>query len=236
MSGKRYPKNVHKVHAILRDLYRDFDHYNRQDPLEELIFILFSIRTDEDKYLSVFENFQRAFDGYADILNVDTNDIASIIRPAGMSHVKSKAIKGILTRLVDEFGYITLAPLATMTDEQCEAFLTSLPMVGRKIARCVMMYSFNRQLFPVDAHCWRIAQRLGWVRKTRANGSCSNRDMTRLQNRIPPELRFSLHVNFISLGRAICIPRNPRCSTCPLCRECVKIGIGKSKDKTQGQA
>jgi endonuclease III len=114
-----------------------------------------------------------------------------------------------------------------MSDEEAEAFLLSLPGVGKKVARCVLMYSLGRQVFPVDTHCWRIAQRLGWVRPTQKDKHCAPRDMDRLQSKIPPELRHSLHVNMISLGREICAPTSPRCDECPISAWCPKIGVSK---------
>ena len=83
-----------------------------------------------------------------------------------------------------------------------------------------MLYSLGHEVFPVDTHCWRISQRLGWIRSTSRDGVCSKRDMDRLQEKIPAKLRFSLHVNMISLGREICIDGRPRCNLCPLKQLC----------------
>jgi endonuclease III len=77
----------------------------------------------------------------------------------------------------------------------------------------------------VDEHCWRISTRLGWIRRTRKNRSGSPRDEDRLQDRIPPSLRFSLHVNMISLGREYCVSQRPRCEACPINAYCRRIGV-----------
>jgi len=105
----------------------------------------------------------------------------------------------------------TLTPLKHMTNNECERFLTSLPNVGKKVARCIMMYSLDRQVFPVDTHCWRICRRLGWIKQTRKGYSCPPRDMDRLQSIIPPDLRYSMHVNLVSHGRTVCTETKPRC-------------------------
>lgn len=116
-----------------------------------------------------------------------------------------------------------------MGDAEAEAFLLSLPGVGKKVARCVLMYSLGRQVFPVDTHCWRIARRLGWVRPIQKDKHCAPRDMDRLQSKIPLELRHSLHVNIISLGREICTPTTPRCNECPISAWCPRIGVPKDR-------
>jgi endonuclease-3 len=146
-------------------------------------------------------------------------EIAEPLKTGGLYRHKSKRIQEICARLIDTFGRPTLAPLRDLTDERCESFLTSLPGVGLKVARCVMLYSFDREVFPVDTHCWRVCQRLGWVRQTKA-GVCTRNDMNRLQEKIPPCWRFSLHVNLISLGRDVCTVKNPKCQRCPITRFC----------------
>jgi endonuclease-3 len=128
---------------------------------------------------------------------------------------------------VAKFGEPTLKPLHKMSDEDAEAFLLTLPGVGKKVARCVLMYSLGRQVSPVDTHCWRIARRLGWVRPTQKDKHCAPRDMDRLQFKIPPELRHSLHVNMISLGCEICTASVPRCKECPIAVVCPRIGMSR---------
>jgi endonuclease-3 len=88
-----------------------------------------------------------------------------------------------------------------------------------------MMCALQRDVFPVDVHVWRIAQRLGWIRPTRKDRSCSQRDMDRLQARVPVHLRYSLHVNLISLGRDLCRPSHPLCCKCPLWGICPRHGV-----------
>jgi len=132
---------------------------------------------------------------------------------------------------MEKFGEPTLKSLHKMSVKEAESFLLSLPGVGKKVARCVLMYSLGRQVFPVDTHCWRIARRLGWVRPTQKDKHCAPRDMDRLQSKIPPELRYSLHVNMISLGREICTPSSPRCDECPILALCAKTGVHRMKKK-----
>lgn len=150
--------------------------------------------------------------------------IAKPIAAGGLSGKKSKSIRALLDAITARFGTPTLEPLRNMNDRDAEAFLTALPNVGKKVARCVLMYALGRPVFPVDTHCWRIARRLGWVRRTQKSGHCAPRDADRLQAKIPPELRFSLHVNLISLGREICTARKPNCAACPIDPWCPRIG------------
>ncbi len=216
-------KNIYAVSRILTVRYQDFAHHNKKNPLEELFFILCSVRTNKAGYHNTYQAFRKQFPRFEMVAEASAEYIAKPLAAGGLANQKSSAIKKSIDIIAERFGRPTLAPLREMTDSECEQVLTSLPGVGKKVARCVMMYSLDRQVFPVDSHCWRICRRLGWVRRTTKEQKPSPKDMERLQCKIPPELRFSLHVNMVSLGREICLPRKPKCHVCPIEACCRKI-------------
>jgi endonuclease III len=221
------PARAKEIAKALKRKYRDFAHFNRYNPLEELLFIICSTKTPHSNYRVTFGALRKEFPTFSSIAEAPAEYIAKPMERGGLAKNKAKAIRKTLDFLVQRFGRPTLAPLKHWTDEECESFLTSLPGVGKKVARCVMMYSLGRQVFPVDTHCWRISRRLGWVRLTTKDGHPSPRDMDRLQSKISPDLRFSLHVNMISLGREVCTAHNPKCRECPIEGCCKKIGVAK---------
>lgn len=139
----------------------------------------------------------------------------------GLQNQKAASVKVLMENIVDKFGQPSLSKLKYLNDEECDEFLSSLPGVGKKVARCVMLYSLDRKVFPVDTHCWRIAGRLGWIEPSARNGNyCSSEAMDQLQEIIPSDLRFGLHVNMVSLGREICNARKPQCGECPIQKYC----------------
>lgn len=224
MGSPKYLSSARDVAATLKKHYRDFNHHNLKNPLDELLFIICSTKTAEASYRHTFRSLKETFPTHLQIAEAPAAYIARPISSGGLSNQKARAIRDLLDIIVARFGEPSLKTLRTMSDEDAEAFLLSLPGVGKKTARCVLMYSLGRQVFPVDTHCWRIARRLGWVRPTQKDKHCAPRDMDRLQAKIPPELRYSLHVNMISLGREICKPSSPRCAECPISALCPKIG------------
>ena len=227
--------NIHAVAKLLRDRYRDPRHHNKTNPLHELLFILLSVQTSEYSYRNAYQSIRRAFPKSEDIPSASRQEIASAIRDAGLSRQRARAITEIYRVLGRRFGHPTLAPLRRMSEQDAEEFLTSLPRVGTKVARCILMYSLGKKVFPVDTHVWRIARRIGWVRATTSDGSCRKNDMDRLQEMIPPKLRYSLHVNLVALGREICLPAQPKCEACPIERYCRRVGI-KSKSSIYSAA
>jgi endonuclease III len=231
MSSARHPLHVWNVAAALKACYQDFNHYNLKNPLDELLFIICSTKTGEASYRSTFRSLKQTSPTHLEIAEAPAAYIARPIVSGGLSNQKAKAIRELLDVIVAKFGKPTLNPLRRMSDQEAEDFLLSLPGVGKKVARCVLMYSLDRQVFPVDTHCWRITRRLGWVRPTQKDKHCAPRDMDRLQSKIPPALRYSLHVNMISLGREICTPSSPHCDECPISALCTKIGVNRMKKK-----
>lgn len=223
--NQRGPRDIGEISRILTRRYKNFDHYNRKNPLDELLFIICSTKTSESGYRETFRALRRRFPSNEKLAAARGPAIAAAITRGGLANKKARAIKAIMQQVTAQFGKPTLAPIRRMTDAECERLLTGLPGVGKKVARCVMMYSLGRKTFPVDVHCWRVAHRLGWIRQTRRNRSGSPRDDNRLQEKIPPNLRFSLHVNFVSLGREICTARDPKCGVCPIRHVCRRVGV-----------
>lgn len=217
--------SIAEIARQLKSKYNDFEHHNKKNPLDELLFIICSVKRGEHVYLRAYKSLKRAFPSYTQINQASVKNLSKQILWGGMQNRKSRSLKTLLTIITKRFGRPTLAPLRKMTEAECEEFLCSLPGVGKKIARCVMMYSLDKKVFPVDTHCWRISNRLGWIQSNGKEKSCSSRSMDLLQEMIPPEFRLSLHVNMVSLGREVCRARSPQCCNCPISRYCCRIGV-----------
>lgn len=207
----------------LRAKYNDFDHHNKRNPLDELLFILCSIKRSEQVYLRAYKSLKRAYPSSKLINQASAEKLSKQILWGGMQNQKSRQLKTLLAMITERFGRPTLAPLRKMTEAECEEFLCSLPGVGKKMARCVMLYSLDKKVFPVDTHCWRISKRLGWITSNDKGKYCSSREMDSLQKMIPSKFRFSLHVNMISLGRDTCLSQSPNCNDCVITAFCPKI-------------
>jgi endonuclease III len=211
--------SIQSIARRLRFEYGDEFHHNKRNPLDELILIVCSIKRSERAYLEAYASLKKAFPKYNSLLNASSSEISKVLAPFGMQNSKARTIQSIMTRVTSTFGRPTLSPLKKMNDSECEHYLTSMHGVGLKAARCVMMYSLDRRVFPVDSNCWRISQRLGVVDWTKCN-TPSSADMETLQARIPPPLRPSLHKNMVSHGRSICLASRPACNTCVISNSC----------------
>ncbi len=232
MKGKgRPPENIISIARALRKRYKDFGHYNRKNPLDELLLILCSVKRGEKVYLRAFKSLKQAYPTYEKLNQASVKELTKHIEWGGLQNQKARSLKKITTAITRRFGKLSLAPLRKMTEEECEEFLCSLPGVGKKVARCVMLYSLDMEVFPVDTHCWRISKRLGWIKANGKHKFCTSQDMDLLQDLMPPKLRLSLHVNMVSLGRELCLARSPKCHCCPIAQYCLKQGRTKRRQR-----
>ena len=215
-------KKLDKIAVSLKKEYGDFNHYNKKNPLDELVFIICSIKRNEKICLQMFRALKREFPSYEKMLKAPRRKLSKVLSPYGLQNEKAFAIKEILRAATRSFGKPTLAPLRMMSDSECERILLNLRGVGKKVARCVMLYSLGREVFPVDSNCWRVCHRLGII-NWRHNEVIDQKNMDLLQAVIPPHLRYSLHVNMVSHGRNICLPKNPKCQLCVIKKYCTKL-------------
>jgi len=209
-------RRAHRAALLLAQRYGSPRHRNKADPLDELVFILLSQMTTAPSFGRVYERLKESTGGWAHVRRMPLRRLKSLIKDAGLSRQKAPRIKAILKKVAADFGKLSLAPLRRMEDAAAERYLTALPGVGVKTAKCVMMYSLGREVLPVDTHVWRVARRLGLVSGAvpyaRVHGA--------LEAVVAPGDRYAFHVNAISHGRAVCTALRPKCRTCPLRRFC----------------
>lgn len=180
------------------------DTWWEKDPFHILVATVLSQRTrDLNTYHASSELFRR-FNTPQEMSEASIEELEALVRPVGFYRAKAKAIKEI-ARLVVESGGVPRD-----IDE-----LTKWPMVGRKTANCVMTYAFREPAICVDTHVHRISNRLGIV-------DCATPDETEMALRkvFPRTLWCEINGTMVRFGQKICLPRNPKCSICPIRNEC----------------
>lgn len=210
--------NVNLVSIILDGVYHSPRLGNKQNPLNELLYIQLSLRTTSPSFERVYLGFKRRFQKWDGVYKANVKQIAKALFNAGLSNQKATNLKAILHKLKVDFGKVSLAPLKKYNDIEMEEYLCSLAGIGKKSARCIMLYSFERQVFPVDAHCFRIIKRLGWIKR---DAKYNDRIADEIQKMVLAKLRYSLHVNMVAHGRSLCLERFPKCNICLLLKVCL---------------
>ncbi len=196
---------------------------NKEDPLDEAIYIILSFQTDLARSRATWSRLRAAYPTWDALAHAPTREIAGVLREGGLYRQKARTIKRLLATVRRIAGELSLGLLRLMHEEDAERLLTRLPGLSWKGARCILLYSLRHDVFPVDGNTFRILKRTGVLRSGAVYRRRTLHDA--LQAAIPPPRRRALHVNLVVHGQRTCLPRAPRCPSCPLRTMCPMIGV-----------
>lgn len=215
LSHRSRGQKVRRVCDALQSTYRQPRHGNPESPLDDLLFIIVSNKTAPTVARAAYRRLRDAFPQWNLVLSSRRQRLERLLRSGGLSNLKSRQIYAALRMIVREFGACSLDALRELSTPEAHSYLTSLPGVSDKVAKCVLMYTCGAQVLPVDTHVHRIARRLGWTRRERAD-QCHEE----LEAIVPAQRRYGFHVNCVAHGRSCCRPARPDCDTCCIKRHC----------------
>jgi len=208
-----------KIFGIVKALEQKFGVPPREshlDPLSNLILTVLSQNTNDKNRDQAYQRLQKKFPTWEQVMQANVRQIEAAIRPGGLASQKSVRIKNILKWIYQEYGSLTLEALCTMNPEEAIEKFCQLKGIGVKTISVVLMFSCGVDIFPVDTHVHRICRLLGLVPKN----VTAEKTFWLMQSLVPNGKSFSLHINFLKLGRAICLARKPRCEQCPISQYC----------------
>jgi endonuclease III len=111
--------------------------------------------------------------------------------------------------------------LKTHNATEIRHYLNSLPGIGEKSSRCIMMYSFGIDVSPMDTHATRVLRKFGLFPESVTR----NKAHSIMDSFLPEEMAKQLHVNLVAHGRQICTSRNPKCLKCIIQSKCNKQSL-----------
>ena len=196
---------------------------NQPNALDEAVYIILSFQTDLRRFRSTWESLRTAFPRWDEADRAPVNEVADVLRAGGLHRQKAKAIKRLLRAVRNEFGELSLAALREMDDTTAERVLTGLPGLSWKGARCVLLYSLQRDVLPVDGNTFRILRRVGVIPGSSAYRRKCLHDA--LQAAVPVDRRRPFHVNLVVHGQRRCLPGTPRCESCSALHACQRRGL-----------
>lgn len=181
-------ERVEFVIAELERLYPEIpvplDH---KDPYTLLIAVLLSAQCTDVKVNQITPILFAKADNPYDMVKISVEEIREIIKPCGLSPMKSKGIFGLSKMIIEQYDGKVPA-----TYEALESF----PAVGHKTASVVMSQGFGFPAFPVDTHIHRLMYR--WNLTNGKNVEQTERDAKRL---FPEHKWNDIHLQIIWYGR-----------------------------------
>ena len=160
---------------------------DHKDPYTLLIAVLLSAQSTDLRVNKITPLLFARASTPTEMVKLTVEEIRDIIRPVGLSPMKSKGIHGLSKILLEKHN--------GLVPQNFEA-LEELPSVGHKTASVVMAQAFGVPTFPVDTHIHRLMYRWGF-----SNGKSviqTERDAKRL---FPKEKWNDLHLQIIWYGR-----------------------------------
>ena len=160
---------------------------DHKDPYTLLIAVLLSAQSTDIGVNKVTPILFSKADNPYDMVKLSVDEIRQIIRPVGLSPMKSKGIHGLSQILIQKHN----GEVPTNFED-----LEELPSVGHKTAGVVLAQAFNIPTFPVDTHIHRLMFR--WGMSSGKNVKITEKDAKRL---FPEDLWNKLHLQIIWYGR-----------------------------------
>ncbi len=160
---------------------------DHSDPYTLLIAVLMSAQSTDVRVNKITPLLFAKAKTPEEMVKLSVEEIREIIRPVGLSPMKSKGIRGLSEILLDKYN-----GEVPRTYKELE----SLPAVGHKTAAVVMAQAYKISTFPVDTHIHRLMFR--WGLSSGKNVVQTEKDAKRL---FPELLWNDLHLQIIWYGR-----------------------------------
>jgi endonuclease III len=204
-----------KAADILKILENLYPHpevpLQHKDAYTLLISVLLSAQCTDERVNKITPQLFKMADNPVDMMKLSVEEIREIIKPCGLSPMKSKGIAGLSKILMEKYN--------GQVPDTFEA-LEELPAVGHKTASVVMTQWFGKPAFPVDTHIHRLAYR--WGLTSGKNVEQTEKDLKQL---IPEKKWNKAHLQIIYFGREYCPARGHEWRACPICSKYMRKGL-----------
>lgn len=205
--------DIRQLHRDLIELHGHPNEAHSEDGVRQLLTTILSQNVADVQTARASKNLFAAYPDYKAIEVADQNELADVISDVGLMNQKAERIQRSLQRIRQEAGReYTLAFLDRMETDAAKAWLTDIKGIGPKTASVVLNFHFQRPTFAVDTHIERLSKRFGLV----ADSTTAEAAHDVLNETIPDDIKYSLHVLLITHGKEYCSARTPDCDN-PVC-------------------
>lgn len=192
--------------------------FSSKDPMSMLVDILLSHRTRDEQTAAAWENLLKRFGSWEAVRDAPTALVQETIANVNFPEVKAPRIQAIMRQITEERGSLNLDFLCTLPVEEASAWLNRFEGVGPKTTACVLLFSCQAAILPVDVHVHRTSIRIGLIGKKVTAGAAH----TLLQALLPQDARtiYNFHKGLLRLGQRVCVFERPQCYRCPITDVC----------------
>lgn len=207
--------DVRELHRDLIDLHGRPSKAHSEDGVRQLLTTILSQNVADVQTAKASENLFNAYPDYRAIENADTDELADVVSDVGLMNQKARRIQRSLKRIRERTGgEYTLAFLDAMDTEDARRWLTEIKGIGPKTASVVLNFHFEKPTFAVDTHVERLSKRFGLIEESTTAKTAHEI----LNEKVPDDLKYGLHVLMISHGKSYCTAQAPNCDN-PVCKK-----------------
>lgn len=215
---------VDVVHTRLNAAYPgNYHHNNKNTIFNELLFIFLSWRTPIEKAQKIYQMIISNIGNTNELFDWTPEQWFKVLLTGGKAHDKSQTIFKLMQQVRLDFQDTSTFEnhLWNLTESAVFQYLTSLPGIKEKSAYCIMLYAMKMPVFPADAHCLRISNRLGLIQIEMSKKQDRVKGQQQLQSIIGGNFEwcYDIHTKMIVHGQQIC-GYKPKCKTCCLNQVC----------------
>lgn len=217
-------KKQEKIGAVMKCLAKYYNYekkttLNRMrkkpDPYKILIACLLSLRARDENTAKVSKQLFKIADTPQKMIKLSIPKLEKLIFSSGHYKKKARAIKHVSEELLKKHQ----GKVPNKKEE-----LLAIKGIGPKTANIVLAFAYGQEVLPIDTHCHRIPNRLGWM-KTKTPEQ-TEKELEKILSR---KYWSEFNAIFVLFGQTICQPISPWCSKCPINKYCSKIGVVKSR-------
>ena len=209
---------IHNAIKILRSVTRDWTMpYVTElaralnDPFRVLISTMLSLRTKDAVTATASKRLFALANSPTAMLKLDAREIEKAIYPVGFYRTKARNILTVCREIMERYK-------GSVPDD-IDA-LVALPGVGRKTANLVITLGFGKPGICVDTHVHRITNRWGYV-----STKSPEKTESVLRSKLPRVYWNEISEELSELGDRYCLPRWPKCLSCPVGTYCDRVGV-----------
>ncbi len=219
----RKQNKIKKIMKILSKYYNSNDKttLNRmrskknRNAFKILISCLLSLRTQDKNTEKVSKKLFSIADTPEKLSKIPIKKLEKLIFSSGYYKNKAKTLKHVSKELIERFhGKVP----------KTKKELLSIKGIGPKTANIVLAFAYKKPALPIDTHCHRIPNRLGFV-KTKSPEQTEKK----LSEILPKKYWREFNAIFVQFGKEICQPISPWCSKCPIQKYCPRIGVKRNR-------
>lgn len=202
-----------KLYQILTEHYRIQKWWPADTPFEVIVGAILTQNTSWKGVEKALANLkEQNLLEFSTLRNLDSEELAALIRPAGFASLKTIRLKNTLNFIHQ--NYVSVDKMSEIDLDTLRSQLLSVNGIGPETADTILLYALEKPSFVVDAYTRRLLSRHEIVPENAKYEAVRKLFMTTYPPNVSRYMRF--HGMIVETCKDFCLKNNPRCERCPL--------------------